>query len=72
MENGESQWKMLKYDYYGGWYSLFNGISPIFLSHDLDLNFQGQKFKILISRKRYELAQNAPYDVYAGWYSQIV
>ena len=41
-------------------------LSPVSLPREIDLNFQGQQFKILISHKRVELAQNAPYDFYAG------
>ena len=37
-----------------------NRISKVQLFNLLDLHFQGQKFKILIYRKRYELAQKCP------------
>ena len=30
---------------YAGWYSLSNGIIPLYLPRGLDLNFQGQMFK---------------------------
>ena len=56
LENGVSCRKIPQYDFYRGWYSLSDGVSPVFLSRNFDLNFQGQTFKILISRKRWELA----------------
>ena len=40
-----------------------NGIRPFFLIRDLDVCFQGQKFEILISRKRSELALKCEGDV---------
>ena len=42
---------MIKYDFYRSWYSLSNGVSSVFLPRDFKFNFQGQMFKILISRK---------------------
>ena len=33
---------MHPYAFYAGWYSLSNGVSPVFLSRDLDQNCQGQ------------------------------
>ena len=36
---------------------------------DLDPNFQGTKFEMLLSRKRWELVQSASYHFYRYWYS---
>ena len=45
-----------------GWYLLSNGVSSIFISRDLYLIFQGQKFKMLIYRT---LAQT--YSLWLLW-----
>ena len=52
LESGEIYRKIFKVNFYKGRYLPSNGVSPVFLPHYLDLNFQGQKFKIIISRKR--------------------
>ena len=59
LENGESQRKMLKCDFYRGWYSPSNVTIANVLLRDLDLNFQGHKFETIISRKRWELLQKS-------------
>ena len=42
LENGESWRKMLKYDFYRGWYLPRNGTIADAVLNDLNLNFQGQ------------------------------
>ena len=46
------------YNFYWGWYSSSNGVITYFVLQDLDLNFRGQTFETLLSRKRRELAQS--------------
>ena len=48
----KKRWKLVQkcpYTFYAGWYLLSKGVTPVFLLHDLYLNFQGRKFKILLS-----------------------
>ena len=51
LENVESWLKMLKYDFYRGWYLLSNGTIGNIVPHDLDLHFQGQTFFLCIEYK---------------------
>ena len=48
---------MLKYDFYRGWYLPSNGTIAEVVLHELDLNFQGDKFEALIYQKQWELLQ---------------
>ena len=43
--------------FYESWYSSPNGITTNVVLGDHDLNFQGQTFETLISRKRREIEQ---------------
>ena len=60
--------KMLKCDFYRGWYLPSTVVNVVLC--DLDLNFPGYKFETLISRKRWELSQKNSYDFYRGEYSR--
>ena len=54
--------KNVKNDVWIIWHVPSNGVIAKIVPRDRDLLFEGQHFKMLISLKRWELAQNAPND----------
>ena len=47
-ENGESYRKIVKYDFYRGWYLSSNGTIANVALRDIDVNFKGQTFQVAI------------------------
>ena len=60
--------KMLKEDFYRGWYFPSNGTISNVLLRGFDLFLQGKIFQLQISRKLSELAKNESYGFYRFWY----
>ena len=60
--------KHASYGFYRFWYLQLNSAIPKVVLCDVRILFQGQIFKMLISRKRCELRKYVKYEFYGHWY----